>query len=176
MLPDTVDFPTAALPLRVVFWRRKFDHKNRPLNRVLHRNPIFSPTTGLTPDSVHIDLLHTAHLGVYLSLIQEVCWSAVRNDIYGIGGAKEHVLEIYGRCLLADMKMYYARGRVESGCQINRPTARMLGSWSLPDFTVKADEASALIGWAADLPGGRARCQMGARWPKPLVFSSNGNH
>ena len=182
VLPDTVDFPTAALPLRVVFWRRKFDHKNRPLNRVLHRNPLFSPTTGLSPDNVHIDLLHTAHLGVYLSLIQEVCWSAVRNDIYGIGGAKEHVLEISVRRLLADMKMYYARERVESGCQINRLTAKMLGSWSLPDFKVKAGEASALIGWAADfsarwqgvLPNGGALAEAASilvQW-KSLISSA----
>ncbi len=181
-LPDTIDFPTATLPLRVTFWRRRFDDRHRPLNRMMHRNPLFSESTGLTPDNIHIDLLHTAHLGVYLTLIQEVRWSAVRNDIYGIGGAREHGLELSVRRLLADIKGYYSRGGVESGCQINRLTAKMLGSFSSPDFKVKAGEASALIGWAADfsarwqgaLPNGAALAEAAAvlgQW-KSLISSA----
>jgi hypothetical protein len=149
-LPDTQQFATATLPLEVTFWRQVFDHKGRPLNRVLHRNPLLSGRLGIGVMHLCIDLLHTVHLGVYATFLKAVCWSAIEADAFQIGGAQSEVLEMSVRRLLADMQGYYKAHSIPANQQIRKLTSNMLGSFTRPDFKAKASESGTLIGWAAD--------------------------
>ena len=133
-LRDIDRFVHCELPITVTFWRIHRDAEGRLDDRVGHRNPIFGPSTGLSPNNICVDALHTVYLGVYKTYCQSVCWSAIESNIFKIEGAIEKVFELSARRLTMDMTSYWDMLGPSQKSRPRRLTHKMLGSRKAHDF------------------------------------------
>lgn len=68
-LRNIADLDQCPLPVTVAFWR-----KSRQ-TIATRRNPIFNPDTGILPEIVAVDALHTVNLGVMLTFCTHLSWA-----------------------------------------------------------------------------------------------------
>ncbi len=73
--PSAID-ECESFPLTLKFWRSASE------SLCNHRNPVFHLHTGVTPQTLCVDELHTMHLGVFQSFVLTVCWKLIT----GLGG------------------------------------------------------------------------------------------
>ena len=74
-LMDISKFESASIPIEVLFWRGGKD------DRVTHDTPLFW-IEGVGPETLHIDLLHTWHLGPATCLVAFTCWFMIRAQVF----------------------------------------------------------------------------------------------
>ena len=82
-LGDVAKFEGLPANATVRFWRVKLQ------SRVIHRNPLFDPTLGLSHQSCAVDKLHTVYLGVLQSWLLRVLWLLIDIHAFGIVGTNE---------------------------------------------------------------------------------------
>ena len=77
-LPYTADLDRVnKFPINLVFWRVS------PIDKILHRNPLFSEALGVVPGNLLVDLLHALLLGVIAQVSADLFWILVLNDVWG---------------------------------------------------------------------------------------------
>eukprot|EP00959_Pyramimonas_sp_CCMP1952_P238226 4978226-Pyramimonas_sp.AAC.1 len=150
-LPDVALFASRELPFWCYFWRRHWDDRNRIADRVLKRNPIFSPSLGITPkDHLHADTLHVIYLGIMLRYCAAVIWSAIESNFWGIPGSKEAVVAAGIRRIFNDYKKWCELNNVALNMQLSCLTPTMLCTSSERMLKTKAAETGVLTKWAVD--------------------------
>ena len=95
---DSLECYLGSLPpggLELVFW------STAPQGFTRHRDPIFGAKTGLGPQDLCIDEMHTMHLGVFQAYAATVSWQMLRNDVYHrCHGLPEGAVIEHGVCRL----------------------------------------------------------------------------
>ena len=150
-LKDVAAFFDCALPFEVTFWRVNRDPQGRLCDRVSHRCPLFCRGTGITPNMVCIDALHTVYLGVYKTYCMAVCWALIDANVFGFTGPFDRVFEMTARRLTSDLLGFWELQGPSKKSRLTRLTAKMLGSRNQHDFKSKAAEAGECVAWAVDL-------------------------
>jgi hypothetical protein len=74
--PDVGDLEHVALPATLVFWRPSMETLTK------HRNPLFNTVTGISIESLTVDVLHCFYLGVLQAHCSQVVWSLVEVDAW----------------------------------------------------------------------------------------------
>jgi hypothetical protein len=141
-LPDVCALETATLPCTVVFWRRSDDSLAR------HRNPLFCPELGLTPNQcLTTDTLHAMYFGPMKSWCTAALWFIVLSGFYGVIGT---VAENTAAALLAmrhDLMQWYKASAVEfpNLTRLSDLTPKMVGTRTQRKCKTKAAETWGLM-------------------------------
>ena len=116
---------------------------------MLRRNPIFSPEVGITPEgALHVDTLHTLHLGVFALYVHTVIWAAIETNFWHIQGPTSTVVEQGCRRLLNDYKTWCEEEKIDLNYQLQMLTPGMIGSSEKFALKTKAAETAVLLRWA----------------------------
>jgi len=155
--------------LELVFWNSAAESLTR------HRNPLFGARTGLGPQDLSIDEMHTMHLGVFQTFAATVFWQMLENDVYDLGqGLSEDATIEHGVTRLRfDLEQWYqkqSREHPERPLYILQDFGRhLLSSKDKGSLGAKGAESGTLLFFAADmadlhkanLPGGLALARAG---------------
>ena len=88
-LRDVSSLKNVPLPVRLTFWRVGLETKSK------HRNPLFDKSTGISVNSLAIDILHKLHLGVFKFWVQLVFWLFIDCNFCGAEGtAEEKIMQM----------------------------------------------------------------------------------
>jgi hypothetical protein len=141
-LPDVFALETATLPCNVMFWRRSDDSVAR------HRNPLFCPELGLTPNQcLTTDTLHAMYFGPMKSWCTAALWFIVLSGFYGVIGT---VAENTAAALLAmrhDLMQWYkaVAVRFPNLTRLSDLTSKMVGTRTQRKCKTKAAETWGLM-------------------------------
>lgn len=100
--------PTAAKPLRVLFWRRSEETSTR------HRCPLLSPRIHTSLYTLIVDTLHAWYLGIAQRFLGWLWWQFVDDDFFGTGGTtiEARTTDTIQR-LRFELKAFYAESRAK---------------------------------------------------------------
>ena len=90
-------------PLQLVFWRTAVEVFCK------HRNPLFHESTGITPESLCVDEMHTMHLGVYSIFISHCLWAIIAANVWTFDGGKEQVHVMGAHRIRHELFAWYKR-------------------------------------------------------------------
>jgi len=152
-LPDTLDFEHKATPFVCVFWRPRYDERNRIASWVLRRNPLFCIELGTDPNDVlHLDTLHTLYLGVYATFVLEVLLRMCSANVYDVIGPVEVVRAVTLKRALSDYKAWATRNNIPKSYQLQQLTPSMVfGKKGSNQLKTKAAETGVLLRWAVEV-------------------------
>ena len=163
-MTDIMLFDTKPLPFEAVFWRTRRDGKQRDMDPVVRRNPLFMAHAGCSPAEVlAVDALHTVYYGPVMRWSSAVLWRVLLSNPWGLGVDNEKIfLESAVRRLRADMLAWFEDAGI--------PHSRRISDWTLPmmgssqgchvrgntehpgtALKVKAAEQGVVMLWALDL-------------------------
>eukprot|EP00959_Pyramimonas_sp_CCMP1952_P338687 7092581-Pyramimonas_sp.AAC.1 len=119
-LLDIEKFEEAPIPhggLEVTFWRSHRDKKQRVLDTVHRRSPLFTPEVGITPQTVlMVDTLHTLYLGVFQNFVACVIWEALSQNVFDVPGTTKDETQEYGIYKInLDLRAWYSRVGIPQG-------------------------------------------------------------
>jgi hypothetical protein len=138
-------------PFELVFWRISSEGLCR------HRCPIFSRRSGITPESICIDELHTLHLGVFQDYIGAVVWALFDTDVWNMreGLTDDSYHQKAALRLKAELFAWYRKTRKLNPekplYQMGDLQLTMLGTRDKPGISAKAAESGTLLAFAFDL-------------------------
>lgn len=139
--PDGSAFVEATPPLQTSWWR------SVPGARVRRRNPLFCPETGLGPQSLCVDALHTLSLGVYQFFVSHLLWEILRANHWGLKGSARAVAELgfgrlreaYGAWCTAEQRAGRSVSKAQGFC------FAMLGASDDPELKLRAAETNTML-------------------------------
>jgi len=152
-VPDIGEGFDASNPGSAIFWRIPDSVETH------HRNPIFNEETGLGPEALLVDALHSGSSGVFKYFGQELNWALFKKNVWQVqdGTADGRLISNTNR-LRGDLfdwyKMESALGR--NHCRVQALTYHMLGSEAEPDLKLHAAETNGYLkfcGWLLDRYG-----------------------
>ena len=139
----------ATNPGEVTFWR------NSAVTATLHRNPLFSEATGVTPDRVLVvDWLHTGPLGVVGYFLAALTGRLIHADAWCSGRDSKHErLQMSALKLRSELFAWYATESAagRQHCRAQDLTWGMLGSADDPKLKLHAAEMMGFLYFAATL-------------------------
>ena len=151
-LRDISKFEALAPPFLVLFWRQS------AATFATHRNPLMSPTTGISIRTIALDTLHTNHLGVYKAFCCKALWSLIVADVWNTGATnRDHLIETSVLRCRAELFEWYRRQRVlhadQQIQQLQDLRSTMLGTERHPALSTKAAETGSLLGFCQWMVG-----------------------
>ena len=166
-LRDVFAFEEQPVPFRAVFWRKSKE------THAKHRNPMLSIATGIEPNSIGIDWMHTISLGVAQFVLSFFFWALIDKNVYGIQGGAAEVQEMTITRLREDLDTWYEnehhRGR--DHCKVQNLMLSLLGTASKPAFKYHAAETNGVLHFAVEVATGFAD-KLGAsarHWTQALA-------
>jgi hypothetical protein len=176
-LEPTIVYPDIAavdsctvFPIVLTFWRQSSE------TLCTHRCGLFSRRSGLLPESLCVDELHTMHLGVIEEYNLAVFWQMLDSDALGVRGGlpKDAYHEIASLKIRAELLKWYSltkrADKAKPLYQLQDFRMSMLGSSNKRSLSgVKAAESGTLLAFCAEnarkyehiLPGGKALAECG---------------
>jgi hypothetical protein len=117
-------------PCKIVFWRVRFEDKDRPMDSVSHRCPLFSERIHASPAStLAIDAMHTLMIGPVMRYVAAALWRIVLRNPYNMNRTLEAMIGATVQVVRADLLAWMADKA--NGIPINRQvkglTVKMLG-------------------------------------------------
>jgi hypothetical protein len=162
-LPDTMLVDSALLPIVVTFWRQRYDDQRRPLDPVVHRNPLFNSALHNDPSTVlAIDTLHTVYYGPVSRWTSATLWRILLSNPWRLAGSQEDILDMGLRRMKTHLLKWFDEAGIPHNRRISDLTLQMLGDQD--DFNIggdlshhgsslktKAAETSVLMDWEVTL-------------------------
>jgi hypothetical protein len=144
-LADVSTFEFRRPPFLASFWRRSRETIAR------HRNPVFSPATGVGLKNIGLDWLHILSLGVFQCFCLVLVWDAITANIYNVAGTFQNVFEITVGRMKNELWQWYsdeaALGRNHTRCQQLLPA--MFGRNTARKFALHGSETNGFLHFCA---------------------------
>jgi hypothetical protein len=165
LLPNVADFDKLATPCTVMFWRPSAETHSR------HRNLLFSATTGVTPELLVQDWLHTFSLGVAQSLLKQFFSGLLNADAWKVGDTQASLISMSIARLQAELFGWYGSesrsGRIHTRAQNLQPS--MFGTLMNPNFTMRGAETNGVLRFSVELVARYGHLLSGpASWKRPI--------
>ena len=138
-MPDVGALDTRTdFPFTVTLWRPSLQ------TRTKHRCPLFSAATGVGPDALGVDVLHTVHTGVVHSFVSCVIWLLLSANIWRFPGNLEEVEQLGALRFRSLLFGYYDRWdslhAPRRASRLHDFTLAMLGPKNQPKLHARAME------------------------------------
>lgn len=142
-------FGITDFPAELVFWRPSLQ------SVATHRNPLWSPSIGLTPYRCFtVDELHALHLGVYKEFCKRAVWVLLNSHVWGAGETTESEKHQIGvLCLRSELTSWYKHREsmfADGFTRVHDLTVKMLGTAESPMLPLSGAEIWGLMVFLTD--------------------------
>lgn len=159
-LRNVASFEEHAPPCRVVLWRPSAETLTR------HRNPLFCEATGIGPQSLGVDWLHTLALGVFQVALAHLFWALISANAWQVQGGSAAILELSVAKLRAELFAWYGTEQKagRNHCRVQQLLPSMFGSQSAPTLKLHGAETNGMLYFAEHVLKKRGAA-LGAQLP-----------
>jgi hypothetical protein len=143
-MPDVAAFDSRLTPFTATFWRSSLDTLTR------RRNPLFRKGTGLSIESLGIDVLHLLSLGVYQVFLGRFFWDIIILDLFrfkcNLEARQDRTMARLREMLFAWYLSEERAGRQHA--RVNQFFTNTFGSHSKRAFRVQGAATNGLLAFA----------------------------
>ena len=162
-LQDPHAFKVRAVPFQCLLWTVSCSAQGSLLDPVVHRCPLFDESTGITPDNIAIDALHTVYYGPVQRFASAVLWRVNLSNPWDVRGSTlDSRLEAGAARMRIDLFDWQRKSNIPAGERLGDWNQKMMGdrrgAQHSPEMAhpgcalkLKAAETGLILIWACDL-------------------------
>ena len=130
-LHDVGQFDTVNLPVKVTFWRHRYDAAGHHVGLAVHRNPVFSRDLGTAPCiTLACDTLHSLFFGPISRWTSATLHRLIVSNPWHLQGSQDVVLHLACRRLRGPLETWSCGAKIPHGDRVRDLLPSMLGELS----------------------------------------------